>query len=197
MDKNQNKDTEYLNSEIDETAVDNDRVLDNSADDAGDDEEEMTPEAFKKYKELAHNYKVRAEKAEARSKSDNRQDGDGRKSVQRKGDAAEFSQADMFALMRANITEDDDIAQISKYSRGLGITVQEALKDETLQTILQKRAEMRETARATQTGNRRAGNQRTSDAKLVEDAERGIFPENEADIERLARARVMAKRLKK
>lgn len=97
---------------------------------------------------------------------------------------------DAILLSKANITEADDIEELVKYANFKGITVKDALKDKTAQTILRDRAEMRQTAEATNTGNARRGSSKVSDEQILADVNEGKFP---TDPEALAVARHKAK----
>lgn len=157
-----------------------------------DDEEELTPENFKKYKDLSHNYKIRAEKAEGKLKG--KGEDEPKKPFSNKPKSTEeFSTKDMYSLIKADVPE-EDFERVGNYAKLNKMSIAEALKDEDLQLILNRQAEKRATARATITGQRRAGNQKVSDQKLLEDASKGNIPDNEDDIERLARARIAARK---
>jgi hypothetical protein len=99
----------------------------------------------------------------------------------------------MYSLIKADVPE-EDFERVSNYAKLNKMSIPEALKDEDLQLILNRQAEKRQTARATITGQRRAGNQQVSDQKLLENASKGNIPDNEDDIERLAKARIAARK---
>jgi len=69
----------------------------------------------------------------------------------------------------------------------------EALKDKDLQAIIKNRKEERATAKATNTGSGKRGSSKVSSEKLLSDSEKGILPESEKDMKRLAYARLKAK----
>lgn len=180
---------------------DNAEIVNKNADDqndqggsegADDGEEEMTPENFKKYKELAHNYKIRAEKAE-RGGKDPKDEAKKPNLTKPNAKTDDFSTKDMYSLIKADVPE-EDFERVGNYAKLNKISIADALKDEDLQIILKRQAEKRETARATNMGQRRTGNQKVSDQKLLDDASKGNLPENEDDIERLARARIAARK---
>lgn len=163
-----------------------------SGSEGDDDEEEMTPENFKKYKELAHNYKIRAEKAEGKGKDGKEEP---KKAIPNKSNAKpeDISTKDMYALIKADVPE-EDFERVGNYAKLNKISIADALKDEDLQLILKRQSEKRRTARAANMGERRSGNQRVSDQKLLEEASKGNVPDNEDDIERLAKARFAARK---
>jgi len=182
----ENDNAEFVNKNADDQ---NDQGGSEGADDG---EEEMTPENFKKYKELAHNYKIRAEKAE-RGGKDPKDEGKKPNPTKPNAKTDDFSTKDMYSLIKADVPE-EDFERVGNYAKLNKISIAEALKDEDLQIILKRQAEKRETARATNMGQRRTGNQKVSDQKLLEDASKGNLPENEDDIERLAKARIAARK---
>ncbi len=97
---------------------------------------------------------------------------------------------DAIILSKANITEAEDIEELVKYANFRGLSVSAALKDKTAQTILRDRAEMRQTAEATNTGNARRGSSKVSNEQILADVNEGKFP---TDPEALAKARHQAK----
>lgn len=104
----------------------------------------------------------------------------------------QLTQLDVIALSKANIP-DDDIEEVIRWAKFNNITVKDALKDKTMTTILRDRAEMRQTAEATNTGNARRGSAKLSDEQVLSNASKGKLPD---DPEELAAAR-MASKLKK
>lgn len=101
-----------------------------------------------------------------------------------------LSTADIIALTRANI-EDDDIDEVLEYAKFRKISVSEALKSSVMKATLSERAEERKSAQAVYTGGgtRRAGGS-ISDERLMADAQKGIMPESESDLARLALLRM-------
>lgn len=181
----ENDNAEFVNENADDQE-------DQGGSEGADDEEEMTPENFKKYKELAHNYKIRAEKAE-RGGKDPKDEAKKPNLTKPNAKTDDFSTKDMYSLIKADVPE-EDFERVGNYAKLNKISIADALKDEDLQIILKRQAEKRETARATNMGQRRTGNQKVSDQKLLDDASKGNLPENEDDIERLARARIAARK---
>lgn len=181
----ENDNAEFVNKNTDDHE-------DQGGSEGADDEEEMTPENFKKYKELAHNYKIRAEKAERGSK-ETKDEPKKANPTKPNTKTDDFSTKDMYSLIKADIPE-EDFERVGNYAKLNKISIADALKDEDLQIILKRQAEKRETAKAANMGQRRTGNQKVSDQKLLEDAQKGNLPENEDDIERLAKARIAARK---
>lgn len=132
-----------------------------------------------KAKELANNYKIRAEKAENALKDKGGQ-------VQKD----EFTPQEIIALGRLH---EDDVDRVLRWAKANGQKINEALKDDDLKTILQKREEERKTAVATQTKGGARGSAKVSHDDLLQKAANGELPESEADINKLAEARLLAK----
>lgn len=139
-----------------------------------------------KAEELANNYKIRAEKAEKKTERSETPKVAPKKS-------SELSTLDIIAISKANI-DTDDVEEVVEYARFKGISVAEALKSNVIQTTLSQKEEMRKTAQATSTGQTRRGSSQISDERLLADAKKGILPDSDADIERLAMLQVHRKR---
>ncbi len=125
-----------------------------------------------KHKELADNYKIRAEKAEKGSKKDD----EGKKE-------SDLSTKDVYALMNAEVPE-EDIEEVQKAAKLLGKSVSEALQDSVVKGILAKKSEERVVANAANTGKARRTTQEVNDATLVANLSKGEVPEkgsNEAE----------------
>lgn len=188
------------NDDTSDIENDNAEVVDQDQDDqdhseGADDEVEATPENLKKFKDLANNYKIRAEKAEGKLKDKN-PDGESKKPQPQKKSSNEtdkLSFKDSVAIIKADVPE-EDIDRVISFAKLENISVSEALKNDDLKLLLERRAEKRATANATQVGQRRSGNQRVSEQKLLENLAKGEVPENDDDIDRLARARVAARK---
>ena len=102
----------------------------------------------------------------------------------------ELSTADVIAITRAEIHE-DDIQQVQDYAKFKGISVKDALKDGVLKTILADNEEKRKVAEATNTKITRRTPQKLSELEVYEKAEKGELPDDPAD---LARARTAKQR---
>lgn len=103
-----------------------------------------------------------------------------------------LSTIDTIAIMKADI-DTDDIPQVVEMAKLKGVSVAEALKSKSVQAILQEKKEERLTANATNVASTRRGSSRVSDDVLIERANKGIMPENDADLDRLIQAQ-LAKR---
>lgn len=138
-------------------------------------------EKAKKAQELAENYKIRAEKAEAKNKGE------------AKVDEQSLSTKDALALVNAKVSN-EDYDEVVRVAKVLGKEIPEALKDKTMKTILAERVEERETAEATQIGKTQRGASKTTGESLLDRAEKtGEVPEDEEGMKKLFRARIARK----
>lgn len=157
-------------------------------DEAGDEEEtvEQLRDRLKKAEELAHNQKVRAEKAESKLKKG----GDPKKEEKAipSKEAEGLTNSDMFALVKANIAE-EDIDEVRDYASLKGISIREALNASFVKSLLSEKAEQRKTAEATNTGTSRRASTKTTE-QLLSEAENGNLPDDPA---LLAKARFQRK----
>lgn len=141
-----------------------------------------------KAKELAENYKIRAEKAEKASKKGN---SEGEKTPKNERNE-EMSSRDIIALTKANIA-DEDIDVVLDYAKFKKISVAEALKSSVVKATLAENEEHRKTAAATNTGTGRRGVQQKSEDVLLSEFKSGKVPETDDEMERLALARMKAR----
>jgi hypothetical protein len=122
-----------------------------------------------KAKELADNYKIRAEKAEKGSAKQ----------------AEGLSIGDTLYLAKADIHE-EDISDVLTYAQKMGVSVKDA--HAFYKPVLKERQEIRQTALATQTGGGNRGTKSASPEVLLRKAESGEISED--DIEKLTEARM-------
>lgn len=142
-----------------------------------------------KAEEVGNNQKSRAEKAEQELKKNKPADGGNTPPP-----ASDLSQKDVLVLAKANIHE-DDIEEVIEFAKFKKIPVSEALKNQTLKTILAEKEEHRKTANATNTGSQRRVVNKVTDEKLVSDLSEGKVPEKGSeDAERLFWAKRGGKR---
>jgi DNA repair ATPase RecN len=133
-----------------------------------------------KAEELANNYKVRAEKAEGKTKE-----------IKTPKSDSKLSNFDMLALAKANIETKEDLDEVTSWAEYKKVSVAEALQSSVLKTILAEKTELRNSAAAVNMGtSRRANSAGISDDRLYNDAQKGILPESSEDIARLARLRL-------
>lgn len=138
-----------------------------------------------KAEELAQNYKIRAEKAERLAKASRNEAPTTQKQTPTAGD---LGTKDLYALMEAKVPQ-DDIDEVTEYAKFKGISVAEALKSNVVKTMLSDKAEMRNTAQASNVGTARRGSAKVSDDVLLSKASKGELPDNDDDMMRVIRAR--------
>jgi hypothetical protein len=129
-----------------------------------------------KAKEIAENQRIRAEKAEKKSKE------------APASETSAMSAADLLAVMNAKVHE-DDMERVEKFAKMEGVSIRQALKDPELKAILEVRAEQRTTAAAANVSNVRRGPSKASDETLIANAEAGKLPDSDDDIARLIAAK--------
>lgn len=83
---------------------------------------------------------------------------------------------DLYALMKADVAE-EDIDEVKRTAKALGVTVAEAIKDPITKTILERRVALRATADATNTRTVRPGTKKVTDEQVLEDLNAGKIPE--------------------
>lgn len=88
----------------------------------------------------------------------------------------EFSSMDLYALMQNQVPQ-EDVPEVSKAAKLLGVTVVEALKDPMVQSILAKNAEFRKSATAANRGAARPSSKKITDEELIEKANKGEIPD--------------------
>ncbi len=104
--------------------------------------------------------------------------------VEKKEDGNALSQKDILAVAKADIHE-DDLDEVLEYARFKKIPVSEALKSDVIKTTLATKAEQRNIAENTHTGNARRSSAKVSDEVLLNNASSGKVPESEDEINRL------------
>ena len=122
---------------------------------------------LKKAEELANNYKVRAEKAEALAKQLKQE-------PEKETPKNDLSQKDIIYLAKSDIHE-DDLEEVLEYAKFKKVGVAEAHK--MMIPILAVNAEQRKTAEASNTGGGRGVINKVSPEKLVADLSEGKVPE--------------------
>lgn len=102
---------------------------------------------------------------------------------------SELSQTDLYTLMRNNVPE-EDVQDVVDYAKLKGISVAEALSSDVVKTILETKEEQRTVAKATNIGKTAKTNTTVSDEELLSNAKKGIMPDSDEDMDRLARLRM-------
>lgn len=114
------------------------------------------------------------------------------KPVEKPAETAQgLSEKDLFALVKADVAE-DDIDEVKGYASYKKISVAEALKDKTLKGILSDRSEERRSAQVANTRSAR-GSSKVSGETLISKAKQGDLPDKDEDIEALVAAELAAK----
>lgn len=100
----------------------------------------------------------------------------------------DLSLKDILALTKNGVNEEDvdEVIEFAKYKK---ISVMEALQNNIVKSTLQEKEENRRIAQATASGNTRRGTSKVSDEQLLANARKGILPDNDDDIFRLANIR--------
>lgn len=151
---------------------------------------EATSKESEKNKELANNYKVRAEKAE-KVKTDKA--GEGNPNNNPTAEEKNLSTRDMMALLNANVPE-EDMDEVIDYASYKKISIAEALKSDVVKNTLSINAETRKSAEASNTGAGKPGSSKLSEESLINKARKGEMPQSDGDISRLASAMIKKSR---
>lgn len=100
-----------------------------------------------------------------------------------------LSTEDLYALMESKVPK-EDIKEVKDYADLKGITVAEALQSNVVKTILAEKLEERKVADATNTDDTTTTKNGVSDDELLANAKKGIMPESDEDMDRLAKLRL-------
>lgn len=168
-------------SELNDDGVDStlESQEDVDLDTTSEEEVDWKAEALKA-KELANNYKTRAEKAEGKIKES--------KPAEKVVTATTHTLEDQMALLKADVAV-EDISVVTDYAKFKGISIVEALKSGVVKAELAEKRELRATAAASNVGGAKRASNQVSDDALLENARNGKMPESAAEIERLNRIR--------
>jgi hypothetical protein len=140
---------------------------------------------YEKEKERAENQKIRAEKAEKAEKAAKAKPEVASKPSPTAGD---LTSTDLYALMEAKVPQ-EDIEEVREYATLKKISVAEALKSSIVKSILSDKAEQRQSALAANVGPSKRSSGKIPDEMLLKNAAEGKLPDNDADLDRLIRAR--------
>jgi len=155
---------EESETEVDETETESDE------EEVEEDTTDWKAEALK-YKAIADRKDKKAKKVEK---------------PEPKEEETKITPLDTIALMKADVTEEDDIQEVIDYAGYKKISVTEALKSPVVKTTLADRAEERKTAKATNTKGGKRGTAKQSAESIIQQARDG----KEVDPEKLAEARM-------
>lgn len=187
-------DTEFQDSLVDLSEEDKQKAIQEKTSELIDAEFNNVYTESGKNKELAENYKVRAEKAEGILKNNKPKAGEGESPKPNTSEEnKDLSSKDLIALMTAKVPE-EDVDDVVEYAKFKGISVAEALKTDVVKTTLASKAETRKTAQATHTGAGSRGTYKVSDETLLNKASKGEMPESDEDIARLAEIQIKKNR---
>lgn len=103
--------------------------------------------------------------------------------------ASGLSATDLIALTKANL-EETDLDDVLDYASYKKITVAEALRSSVVKATLAENAEKRKSSIAVNNGSGRRATNGTSEDQLLANARAGKMPDSEADMARLAEARL-------
>lgn len=112
----------------------------------------------------------------------------GDKKQEPKGTDAELSIKDSARLQQAGIPV-DDWDEVVSYAKFKGVAITDALNSSVVKATLKERQEERQSANAANSGATRRGTSKISGEKLIEEAEKGKFPETDEEIRAMAEAR--------
>lgn len=119
-----------------------------------------------KAKEYGENQKIRAEKAEKKAKE----------APETTETKFELSQTDVLAIARSDVHE-EDIERVTKFAQMEGISVKDALGHDDMKAILERRAEARKVAAASNTDTAKTGSAGVTGEGLLKDAANGKLPD--------------------
>lgn len=88
----------------------------------------------------------------------------------------ELTNLDILAIAKSDVHE-EDLDRVTKFAQMEGISVKDALVHDDLQAILERRAEARKVAAASNTGNSKAGTAEVTGDTLLRDASAGKLPD--------------------
>ena len=154
--------------------------------------ENAESEELKKAQELANNYKIRAEKAEALAKQLKPQPVKKEESETPKISETVFSPKDYLALSQNNVSA-DDFDEVQDYANFKKISIAEALKSPYVLDSLKRKTEERATAAATNVGGGKKVASKNTPEAILERAESGQLPEDEEGIKALSEARLQSR----
>lgn len=164
-----------------DSKVQEEEVLETSNDDSNEESEsiEDLKARLAKAEELANNQKIRAEKAEKLAKLNKEQP-----KAETKIYEGDLTAKDTIAIIEAKVPS-QDIDDVVEYAKFKKISIQEALNSNVVKTMLAEKVEMRNTASAANVGSSKRTASKVSDEVLLAKAQKGEFPDNDADLQRL------------
>ena len=175
-----NENEEIIASENDDTETNDSTNVEESAEDTQVDDVEALKEQNKKLF-------ARAKKAEAELKTKTAPKETPKEQPKEQKDIAS---KDIIALITANVTQEEDIEEVTEYAKFKGISVAEALKSPIVKNVLKEKEDNRKASETMNVGTKR-GTSKTSPSDYLEKAKEGKFIE---DTDALAKARADKKK---
>ena len=108
-----------------------------------------------------------------------------------KKEPLQITTLEAMALIKADVSEEEDISKVKRWAEMNSLSINEAIKDPIMSKYLADKKEERETAVATNTGSSRKSSPVSGEA-LIQKALKGDMPKEE-DIDKLINARMEAK----
>lgn len=108
----------------------------------------------------------------------------------------DITKTELYSLVKANVP-DEDVNEVVIYARSHNISVTDALKTAEVKAILGVKQDYRKSAEAASIHSSRYGASEISNEVLINNALKGSMPDNEEDINRLIKARIEEKRVKR
>lgn len=156
--------------------------------------EDATPEDLKQQIKTLNAQKNHWRKKAKGDKGDKKEVTETKKEEVKTEDKSDsLSETDLFILVKSDVHQ-EDIQIVKDFAKLKNIGIQEALQNDVLKSILNDNTEKRNVANATNTGKSNKSNGAKSDADLLADSKKGIMPESDADIARLAELRLGIKK---
>ena len=103
-----------------------------------------------------------------------------------------IAQAEEALLISLGITNDDDMKFVKEKAEGFKITLREAVNDSVISEHLKRRQEERKSVEATPTEDDTVIRRKTTET-LIKNADKGEFPDNERDLQKMLEARLNSK----
>lgn len=173
----ENENNELIDSQNDtdttENELDLDFELDSDEEQAPEPEEDERDKRIKTLEAQKEHWRQKAEKANKAPVPQATND---------------ITTVDMYSLLEAKVPQ-EDISEIKEFATLKRVSISEALKSPVVKALLQEKAEQRNVANATYTGNARRTIQTVSEEVLMANASKGKLPDNDADLLRLVKAR--------
>lgn len=141
--------------------------------------EQKKDESKEEYTEREKQYYARMKKLEAELKEAKATKPEAK--TKKASDGIELTAKDTLSFMGAGVTEEEDIEEVLKLAKGFGMSVPEALKDETVKHRLNSLKEQRKTAEAANTRTARSGSKQVDGKQLMDKLSKGETPKPGSD----------------